>query len=50
MVTAGMVYTLSTQNQISLEGVYTKNDINTFSTLNKRNDEGSGVKVGVRMK
>ena len=48
MVTAGMVYTLSTQNQISLEGVYTKNDINTFSTLNKRNDEGSGVKVGSR--
>jgi hypothetical protein len=28
-----------------MEGVYTKNDINTFSTLQKRNDEGAGVKL-----
>mgnify|MGYP000980423476 CR=1 FL=1 len=48
MVVAGVVYTLSNQNQLSVEGVYTKNDINTFSTLNKRNDEGSGVKVSSR--
>jgi hypothetical protein len=45
MFTAGFNYSLTSQNSLQVEGVYTKNDINTFSTANKGNDEGSGVKV-----
>lgn len=45
MFTAGFNYSLTNQNSLQVEGVYTKNDINTFSSQNKGNDEGSGVKV-----
>ncbi len=45
MFTAGVNYSLSAHNTFLVEGVYTKNDINTFSLANKGNDEGSGVKV-----
>lgn len=45
MITAGFSYSLTTNNIISTEGVYTKNDINQFSTSDKGNDEGSGVKI-----
>ena len=31
-----------------VEGVYTKNDINTFSKLEKKNDDGFGLSAGVK--
>lgn len=45
MFTAGLNYSLTNHNSLQVEGVYTKNNINTFSMYNKGNDEGSGVKV-----
>ncbi|MBL7933026.1 MAG: hypothetical protein JNL60_14050 [Bacteroidia bacterium] len=45
MVTAGFTHSISPDNSIGLEGVYTKYDINKFSSKDKGNDEGSGVKV-----
>jgi hypothetical protein len=45
MLTAGVNYSLSAHNTVQVEGVYTKNDINTFSSYDKGNDDGSGVKV-----
>jgi hypothetical protein len=45
MLTAGVTHSLTKNNTITAEGVYTKNDINRFSSFNKRNDEGSGVKI-----
>lgn len=45
MLTAGINYSLTNSNTIDIEGVYTKNDLNTFSTFDKGNDDGSGVKV-----
>ena len=45
MITGGFTYSLTPNNFLNVEGVYTKNDINTFSTADKGNDEGSGVKV-----
>jgi len=45
MLTAGVTYTLSKDHSVNVEGVYTKNNINTFSSADKGNDEGSGVKV-----
>ncbi len=45
MLTVGITETLTPNNIINVEGVYTKNDINQFSTYNKRNDEGTGIKV-----
>lgn len=45
MFTAGVNYSFTSRNTLQVEGVYTKNDINTFSLANKGNDEGSGVKV-----
>jgi hypothetical protein len=45
MFTAGFTHSLSANNAFSVEGVYTRNDINTFSNRDKGNDEGSGVKV-----
>lgn len=45
MVTAGFSYSVTANNSLNVEGVYTKNDINTFSGRDKGNDEGSGVKV-----
>lgn len=45
MATLGGDYQLSKDNSISVEGVYTKNDINTFSPYNSANDDGYGLKV-----
>jgi hypothetical protein len=45
MVTGGFSYSVTNNNVFGVEGVYTKNDINRFSTADKGNDEGSGVKV-----
>ncbi len=45
MLTSGVNYSITQNNFLNVEGVYTKNDINKFSTENKGNDEGSGVKV-----
>jgi hypothetical protein len=45
MLTSGINYSVTQNNFLNVEGVYTKNNINTFSTENKSNDEGSGVKV-----
>lgn len=48
MLTAGYTYSATVNNVINVEGVYTKNDVNTFSQRDKGNDEGSGVKVNSR--
>lgn len=45
MITGGFTHSLSTRNTYTVEGVYTKNDINKFSTEDKGNDEAGGVKV-----
>ncbi len=45
MFTAGINYSLTNHNSLTLEGAYTNNDVNTFSTADKGNDNGSGVKV-----
>jgi len=45
MLTSGINYSITQNNFLNVEGVYTRNDINKFSTENKGNDEGSGVKV-----
>ncbi|MES2679161.1 MAG: hypothetical protein V4635_04715 [Bacteroidota bacterium] len=45
MLTGGFTYSVTQNNSLNVEGVYTKNDINKFSTRDKGNDEGSGVKV-----
>jgi hypothetical protein len=45
MLTGGFTYSLTPNNSINAEGVYTKNDINRFSRADKGNDEGSGVKL-----
>jgi hypothetical protein len=48
MLTAGFTYSPTLNNQLSVEGVYTKNDVNRFATSDKGNDEGSGVKINSR--
>lgn len=45
MLTGGFTYSLSTDNSLNVEGVYTKNDVNVFSTKDRGNDEAGGVKV-----
>jgi hypothetical protein len=45
MLTAGITYSITRDNSITAEGVYTKSDINEYSTKDKGNDEGNGVKV-----
>lgn len=50
MVVAGISHSFSSQHLLIAEGVYTKNDINTFSSSDKRNDEGSGVKIASKNK
>ena len=45
MFVAGFTHSVDALHYVMAEGVYTKNDINTFSTSDKRNDEGSGVKL-----
>jgi hypothetical protein len=50
MVTGGFTHSITSNNILTAEGVYTKNDINKFSTQDKGNDEGSGVKIGSKNK
>lgn len=45
MLTGGVSFSVTTNNTLTIEGVYTKNDVNRFSRADKANDEGSGVKV-----
>lgn len=45
MLTGGFTHSLTPDNNISVEGVYTKYDINKFSTKDKGNDEAGGVKI-----
>ena len=45
MITVGVTQSITPNNVLTVEGVYTKNDINQFSGHDKRNDEGSGVKL-----
>lgn len=44
MLVAGVSYSNSIKHSIGIEGAYTKNDINTFSTSDKGNDEAGGFK------
>lgn len=45
MFTAGINYQFNKYHHIDVEGVYTKNDVNTFSKFNSYNDDGYGIKV-----
>jgi len=45
MLSAGIQHTITNSNRLIMEGVYTKNDINTLSTSDKGNDEGAGFKA-----
>lgn len=45
MFTAGANYEFTKNHVLDLEGVYTKNDINTFSRYNSYNDDGYGFKI-----
>jgi hypothetical protein len=45
MLTAGVNHSFTPTNLLSVEGVYTKNDINRFSEKDKGNDEAGGVKI-----
>ncbi|MCW3078209.1 MAG: hypothetical protein JWO32_2818, partial [Bacteroidetes bacterium] len=45
MLSSGFSYSFNPNNTFTVEGVYTKNDVNRFSTADKGNDEGSGVKL-----
>jgi hypothetical protein len=44
MATAGFEYVFNPNQTISMEGVFTKNDVNTFSPYNSENDRGYGYK------
>ena len=45
MLTAGVNYAFDKNHILDVEGVYTKNDINTFSKYNTNNDNGYGVRI-----
>lgn len=45
MFTTGVNYQFNKNHNVDIEGVYTKNDINTFSSFNSYNDDGYGIKV-----
>ncbi len=45
MFTTGVNYQFNKNHNVDIEGVYTKNDINTFSSFNSSNDDGYGIKV-----
>ena len=45
MLTAGVNYQFSPQHQLDVEGVYTKNDLNTFSSYNANDDDGLGIRI-----
>ncbi len=45
MATGGFDYAFNKNHNLIMEGVYTRNDINTFSPYNNNDDEGSGYKL-----
>ncbi len=45
MLTVGTSYEFNKNHILDVEGVYTKNDINTFSKFNSENDDGYGVRL-----
>lgn len=45
MFTTGINYQFNKNHNVDVEGVYTKNDINTFSGFNSSNDDGYGIKI-----
>jgi hypothetical protein len=45
MFTTGINYQFNKNHDLDIEGVYTKNDINTFSRFNSENDDGYGIKI-----
>jgi len=45
MVSSGINYQFNKNHLIDVEGVYTKNDINTFSRFDSGNDDGLGFKL-----
>lgn len=45
MVTAGFDYAFNKNTRLSVEGVLTKNDINTFSSVDSKDDVGYGMKL-----
>ncbi|MCC6182457.1 MAG: hypothetical protein IT237_11550 [Bacteroidia bacterium] len=45
MLSAGVNYEFNRNHQLDVEGVYTKNDINTFSKFDSYNDDGYGIKL-----
>jgi hypothetical protein len=45
MFTTGINYQFTKNHILDIEGVYTKNDINTFSGYDSDNDDGYGVKI-----
>ena len=45
MFTTGVNYAFTKNHVIDVEGVYTKNDINTFSRFNSGDDDGYGLKL-----
>lgn len=48
MVNLGGEYELSNNTVIKLEGAYTKNDINTFSTKDSRDDNSYGLRLDLK--
>jgi len=44
MVVAGITHSANLNHQLGIEGAYTKNDINRFSSADKGNDEAGGFK------
>ncbi len=47
MLTAGADYTFSRNTKVSVEGVITNNNVNTYSTINKQDDVGTGIKMNM---
>lgn len=45
MFTSGINYQFDKNHVVDVEGVYTKNDINTFSKYNSNNDDGYGIRI-----
>jgi len=45
MLTGGFTHSFTANNNLSVEGAYTKYDINKFSTKDKGNDEAGGMKL-----
>lgn len=45
MLSVGGNYSIDKNHNFDIEGVYTKNDINTYSPYNSYNDDGYGIKL-----